>query len=115
MIQTFSDYKLYNFFIPLVLQVQRSLAEPGLCKTECAVQPKAAQPDPALSKALARVLSATEAKENEAEPEYPDSGSGDYAEDNKSGKIQRLLAGTNQVVWTRIVMSTATKTHCNRH
>ncbi|XP_028985049.1 DNA repair and recombination protein RAD54B [Betta splendens] len=55
-------------------KVQRSLAGPVQCKTEFVVKPNPAQPAPALSKALARVLGATETKENEAEPEYPDRG-----------------------------------------
>ncbi|KAG7242029.1 hypothetical protein INR49_024074 [Caranx melampygus] len=72
----------------LLDKVQRSLAPPALSKTECDVQPKPARAAPALSRALARVLSATESKENEAETEYPDSGNRDYAEDNRPAEPQ---------------------------
>ncbi|GLD63634.1 DNA repair and recombination protein RAD54B [Lates japonicus] len=65
-------------------KVQRSLAAPPPSKTGCDVQAKAAEDAPALSRALARVLNATESKENEAEMEYPDAGIRDYAEDNRS-------------------------------
>ncbi|KAK2844547.1 hypothetical protein Q5P01_011206 [Channa striata] len=72
---------------PVLDKVQRSLAGPILSKTECADQPKAAQPAPALSRALARVLSATESKENEAGTEDPENASGDYPEDSKAAGV----------------------------
>ncbi|XP_029959373.1 DNA repair and recombination protein RAD54B [Salarias fasciatus] len=46
-------------------KVQRCLVAPVVEKTSCNLQPKAAPTAPTLSKALARVLSATETKENE--------------------------------------------------
>ncbi|TMS11401.1 DNA repair and recombination protein RAD54B [Larimichthys crocea] len=63
-------------------KVQRSLAAPAQSKTEYEAQPKAAQPATALSKALARVLCATESKENEAKTEDPNNGSEEYTEDS---------------------------------
>lgn len=97
--------RLYiSFSLTLVVQVQRSLAAPPPSKTGCDVQVKAAEDAPALSRALARVLNATESKENEAEVEYPDAGIRDYAEDNRSaGKTQRFMAETVPAV--RIVIS----------
>lgn len=84
--------------LPLVLQVQRSLAAPAQSKTEYEAQPKAAQPATALSKALARVLCATESKENEAKtenPNNPNNGSEEYIEDSgPAGKTQRVVTGT---------------------
>nr|XP_019965375.1 PREDICTED: DNA repair and recombination protein RAD54B-like isoform X1 [Paralichthys olivaceus] len=68
-------------------KVQRSLSVPALSETRCDVQPKAAPAAPALSKALARVLSATESKENDDNMEYPDTGSKDYAEDNRTAGV----------------------------
>ncbi|XP_069552143.1 DNA repair and recombination protein RAD54B isoform X2 [Brachyistius frenatus] len=61
-------------------KVQRSRAAPAVSNTACNVQPKAA---PALSRALARVLSAAESKENEAETKHQNPGSGDRAADKK--------------------------------
>ncbi|XP_068426910.1 DNA repair and recombination protein RAD54B [Clinocottus analis] len=58
-------------------KVQRSLAAPA-----CDDQPKVALPAPALSRALARVLSAAERKENEAESEHANNGSEEHTEDN---------------------------------
>lgn len=64
----------------LVLQVQRTLIAPA-----ADVQPRAAQAAPALSRALARVLSATDSKENEAHPN-------NAAEDNRlEGKISTAV------------------------
>ncbi|XP_027143114.1 DNA repair and recombination protein RAD54B [Larimichthys crocea] len=63
-------------------KVQKSLAAPAQSKTEYEAQPKAAQPATALSKALARVLCATESKENEAKTEDPNNGSEEYTEDS---------------------------------
>ncbi|XP_054477291.1 DNA repair and recombination protein RAD54B [Anoplopoma fimbria] len=68
-------------------KVQRSLAAPAQSKTAYDVQPKAAQPAPALSRALARVLSAAESKENEAETEHPSNGSGEHTEDNRPAGV----------------------------
>lgn len=83
------------------MQVQRSLVAPPPSKTGCDVQPKTAQAAPALSRALARVLSATETKENDAETEYPDSGTRDYAEDNTTaGTIQRHKGKDNKIPGT---------------
>ncbi|KAG8010081.1 DNA repair and recombination protein RAD54B [Nibea albiflora] len=64
-------------------KVQRSLAAPAQSKTEYEAQPKAAQPATAVSKALARVLCATESKENEAKTENPDNGSEEYTGDSR--------------------------------
>ncbi|KAF3691906.1 DNA repair and recombination protein RAD54B [Channa argus] len=63
-------------------KVQRSLAGTVPSKTECV-----AQPTPALSRALARVLSSTESKENEADGEYPENASVDYAEDRRPAGV----------------------------
>lgn len=49
------------------MQVQRSLAAPALSKTEPEVHLQAGPAAPALPRALALVLSATESKENETE------------------------------------------------
>ncbi|XP_033959408.1 DNA repair and recombination protein RAD54B [Pseudochaenichthys georgianus] len=61
-------------------KVQRSLTAPTLGKTELNAQPKAALPAPTLSRALARVLSVAESKENEAK--HPTTVSEEYSEDN---------------------------------
>lgn len=55
-------------------KVQRTLTVPVLFNTECEVRPKAVQAPaaPALSRALARVLNATESKENERKKEHSD-------------------------------------------
>eukprot|EP00064_Thunnus_orientalis_P003081 superscaffoldBa00000245_g3089 len=58
-------------------KVQRSLAAPAPSKTGCDVQPKAAHAAPALSRALSRVLNATDSKENEDETEYPNTATED--------------------------------------
>ncbi|XP_026173424.1 DNA repair and recombination protein RAD54B [Mastacembelus armatus] len=80
-------------------KVQRSLAGPTLSKTERAIQAKSAHPDAVLSRALARVLSATESKENENETESPDTGSGDHAEDNRpAGGCSHLTPGPPQTL-----------------
>lgn len=74
-------------------QVQRSLAAPVLSKTELEVQTPKSQTvtaAPALSRALARVLSATESKENEAERRHPDSCLDDHTTRNEAGKTQWL-------------------------
>lgn len=77
------------FCLYLISQIQRSLATPGASKTEFNVQPEAA---PALSKVLARVLSATESKENEAETKHQNPGLGASAEDYKpAGKKQTAM------------------------
>ncbi|XP_075965753.1 DNA repair and recombination protein RAD54B [Anarhichas minor] len=79
-------------------KVQRSLAAPAQSKTVCDVQPKAAQPAPALSRALARVLSAAESKENEAESEHPDNGSEEHTENNRPAGVDGyppLTAGSD--------------------
>ncbi|KAK5892387.1 hypothetical protein CesoFtcFv8_012772 [Champsocephalus esox] len=73
-------------------KVQRSLTAPTLGKTEFDAQPKAAHPAPTLSRALARVLSVAESKENEAK--HSTTVSEEYSEDNgPEGKTQRLVAG----------------------
>uniref|UniRef100_UPI0037E8DD17 DNA repair and recombination protein RAD54B n=1 Tax=Semicossyphus pulcher TaxID=241346 RepID=UPI0037E8DD17 len=71
-------------------KVQRSLAAPAQTKTENDVQPKAAQPAPALSRALARVLSTTDSKENETGTEHPDNGSEEFKEDNRPAGVDGL-------------------------
>ncbi|KAL7393127.1 hypothetical protein ABVT39_006866 [Epinephelus coioides] len=80
-------------------KVQRSLAAPAPRKTECDVQPKAAQPAPALSRALARVLSAAESKENKAETEDHTTGLEETTEDNRpAGRngCPQLTPGSSQ-------------------
>lgn len=68
-------------------KVQRSLSAPVLNKTGGNVLPKATQDAPALSRVLARVLSATESKENEAVLQYQNPGSGDFAEDKNPAAV----------------------------
>ncbi|XP_030250104.1 DNA repair and recombination protein RAD54B [Sparus aurata] len=63
-------------------KVQRSLAAPVQSKTDDEVQPKAAQAAPGLSRVLARVLNATDSKENEAETEHPCTDLVDNTKDN---------------------------------
>ncbi|XP_029308244.1 DNA repair and recombination protein RAD54B [Cottoperca gobio] len=73
-------------------KVQRSLAAPAPSKTEYD-----AQPAPALSRALARVLSAAESKENETE--HPNTGSEEYTEDNGPAGVNghpQLTSGSSQ-------------------
>lgn len=72
------------------MQIQRSLAAPAPVKTEYEIQPA-----PALSKALARVLSATESKENEAEAGPSNAGLEEFTEDDNrpASKTQRFVAG----------------------
>ncbi|MED6267996.1 hypothetical protein CHARACLAT_017803 [Characodon lateralis] len=67
-------------------KVQRSLSAPVVNKTAFSVQAQTGQTAPGLSKALARVLSATESKENEEETKCEDS-TGECAENiNLSGE-----------------------------
>lgn len=81
---------LISFSLPFILQVQRSLAAPVQSKTDDEVQPKAAQAAPGLSRVLARVLNATDSKENEAETEHPCTDLVDNTKDNTpAGKTQR--------------------------
>lgn len=64
---------------------------PVLFNTECEVRPKAVQAAPALSRALARVLNATETKENEREEEHSDADVEESTKGTKpSGKTQIL-------------------------
>lgn len=71
--------------VSYVLKVQRNLTGPGGCE----VQPKAVRAAPALSRALARVLNATESKENESEEEHTDADVEESTRDAKpSGKTQ---------------------------
>ena len=80
------------------MQVQRSLSAPAPSNTRCDVQPKAAPAAPAVSRALALVLSATESKENDDNTEYPDTGRTDYAEDKRTaGKTE--ICGWNITCW----------------
>lgn len=73
-------------------KVQRTLAVPVLLNTECEVRSKDAQAGPALSRALARVLNATESKENERDEEHSDTDMEESAKSTKpSGKTQILL------------------------
>ncbi|XP_038146971.1 DNA repair and recombination protein RAD54B [Cyprinodon tularosa] len=66
-------------------KVHRSLSASVVTKTTCSVQAETSQAPPGLSKVLARVLSATETKENLIETKYEDSTS-DHTEDvNLSG------------------------------
>ncbi|KAG7475982.1 hypothetical protein JOB18_041996 [Solea senegalensis] len=63
-------------------KIQKSLAAPVPSTTGGDNQLKAAQPAPALSRALARVLNATESKENDAKLEYPETDT-DFAESKR--------------------------------
>lgn len=69
---------IYAFFSS---KVQRTLTVPVLFNTECEIRPRAVQAAPALSRALARVLNATESKENEREEKHSDT---DVEENTKS-------------------------------
>ncbi|XP_062256148.1 DNA repair and recombination protein RAD54B isoform X1 [Platichthys flesus] len=69
-------------------KVQRSLSAPAPTKSSCDVQPKAAPAAPALSRALALVLSATESKENDNNKTYPDNGCADYTEDKTTAGVR---------------------------
>lgn len=74
-------------------QVQRSLAAPVPSKTEKEVPTIKSQTftaAPALSRALARVLSATESKENEAETRHSDCCLDDFTTREEAGKMQWL-------------------------
>nr|XP_046254713.1 DNA repair and recombination protein RAD54B isoform X2 [Scatophagus argus] len=68
-------------------KVQRSLSTPAPSKAKYDVKPRAAQAAPSLSKALARVLSAVESKENEAESEHPNPGLEEYTKDNRPAGV----------------------------
>lgn len=82
----------YIFFLLTLPKVQRTLTVPILFNTECEVRPKDVQAAPALSRALARVLNATESKENEREEEHSDTDVGERTKGKKpSGKIWILL------------------------
>lgn len=87
-LKTFLLMMHYN--IPYhVLKVQRNLPAAAVCNAEREVRPKAVPAAPVLLKALARVLNATESKENEAEEEHSDHDMGESPKDTKpSGKIQ---------------------------
>ncbi|XP_034030765.1 DNA repair and recombination protein RAD54B [Thalassophryne amazonica] len=61
-------------------KVHRSPAAPALSTLDCDVQPRPGQAAPALSRALALVLSATESKENEAEAESFHTTTRDFTE-----------------------------------
>lgn len=74
---------IYDFFPSHLPKVQRTLTVPVLFNTESEVRPKAVQAAPALSRALARVLNATESKENEREEKHSDT---DVEENTKSTK-----------------------------
>lgn len=57
------------------------------------MRPEAAQAAPVLSRALTRVLNATESKENEAEEERSDQDVGESPEDaGQSGKTRMRLS-----------------------
>lgn len=56
---------------------------PVVCNTECEVRPKPVQAPPALSRALARVLNATESKENETEELHSDPDEEEGTKDTK--------------------------------
>lgn len=82
----------YIFFLLTLPKVQRTLTVPILFNTECEVRPKDVQAAPALSRALARVLNATESKENEREEEHSDTDVEERTKGTKpSGKIWILL------------------------
>ncbi|KAF7227295.1 transcript variant X1 [Nothobranchius furzeri] len=70
-------------------KIQKSLLTPVENKTSLDVRPKPSHTSPALSKALARVLGATEIKENEAETNDPSSRSEGCTEN-------KTLSGRNQ-------------------
>lgn len=79
-----SNYIHFPLSSLLFLEIKRSLAAPALSNTENELQPRGLPEAPALSRALARVLSTTESKENEAEAQYPNTALGEYAKDNRS-------------------------------
>lgn len=82
----------YTFVSSHSPKVQRTLTVPVLCNTECEVRPKAVQAAPALSTALARVLNATESKENNRDEQDSDTDVEESAKGTKpSGKTQILL------------------------
>ncbi|XP_035989480.1 DNA repair and recombination protein RAD54B [Fundulus heteroclitus] len=66
-------------------KIQRSPPTPAVNKPACGVQAQPGQAAPGLSKALARVLSATESKENVDETKNQDSNEGYTEEVNLSG------------------------------
>ena len=71
--------------MPPLLQVQRSLSAPVVSKMACKAETR--QTAPGLSRVLARVLGATECKENEADTKYGNPGPGDCVEDkNPAGE-----------------------------
>lgn len=92
--------------------VQRSPAA-ALSRTEYEVKLKAVPAAPALSRALARVLSATESKEHEVETEHPDTGLEEKAWDNRpTGKRQSwlLMSGSCRIWYlAEIVQKPPTK------
>lgn len=73
------------------MQVQRSLAAPALSKTEPEVHLQAGPAAPALSRALARVLSATESKENEAETEHLTTGLEENTKDKRAAGKTKIV------------------------
>nr|XP_040020634.1 DNA repair and recombination protein RAD54B [Gasterosteus aculeatus aculeatus] len=79
-------------------KVQRSLAAPAKGITEYDVLPKAAQPVPTLSRALALVLSTAESKENEAS-DHPNNGSEEHTENRRPAGADgypQLTPGSSQ-------------------
>ncbi|XP_078143332.1 DNA repair and recombination protein RAD54B [Centroberyx gerrardi] len=80
-------------------KVQRSLTAPAVSKAGLDVQPSAG-PDPGMSRALARVLSAAESKENETDTEYLHTTTEEYAEDNRPAGVRcspQLSPGSPQI------------------
>eukprot|EP00066_Takifugu_rubripes_P014692 XP_011603958.1 PREDICTED: DNA repair and recombination protein RAD54B [Takifugu rubripes] len=70
-------------------KVQRNLtAAAVVCNVEREVRPKAVRAAPVLSRALARVLNATESKENEAEEEHSDHDMGESPKDTKPSGLK---------------------------
>lgn len=72
-----------------MLKVQRNLPAPVVCNAECELRPKVVQTAPVLSRALTRVLNATESKENKVEEDHSDNDMEESTKDTKpSGKTR---------------------------
>ncbi|KAM9851618.1 DNA repair and recombination protein RAD54B [Aulostomus maculatus] len=95
-------------------KVQKSLAAPSSNKSGCDAQPKTAQAEPALSRALARVLSATESKENEAEMEHPNTDTGACPEDNRGAVPGSLQTPLTPAGMARTFGATASDSGCSQ-
>lgn len=92
-----------------MLKVQRNLPAPVVCVAECELRAKVVQTAPVLSRALTRVLNATESKENKVEEDHSDNDMAESTKDTKpSGKfftitdtsyIRRDVKSCNEYQW----------------